>query len=177
MTKYFFSKDSFLGDKEIILMGDSAGGNLASVVSIIASESKEFKVKKQILLYPLTYHLHNDNSRFKSIKENGTNWILTNKRINNYLDLYVKDKTKLDSKYVAPLNADNLYNQPKTLIITAEFDPLRDEGEAYGKKLKEFKNEVKIYRMKDVIHGFFTYFPNSQENKKCYKLINDFIKS
>lgn len=177
VTKYFFSKDSFLGDKEIILMGDSAGGNLASVVSIIASESKEFKVKKQILLYPLTYHLHNDNSRFKSIKENGTNWILTNKRINNYLDLYVKDKTKLDSKYVAPLNADNLYNQPKTLIITAEFDPLRDEGEAYGKKLKEFKNEVKIYRMKDVIHGFFTYFPNSQENKKCYKLINDFIKS
>ena len=177
VTKYFFSKDSFLGDKEIILMGDSAGGNLASVVSIIASESKEFKVKKQILLYPLTYHLHNDNSRFKSIKENGTNWILTNKRINNYLDLYVKDKTKLDSKYVAPLNADNLYNQPKTLIITAEFDPLRDEGEAYGKKLKEFKNEVKIYRIKDVIHGFFTYFPNSQENKKFYKLINDFIKS
>ena len=177
VTKYFFSKDSFLGDKEIILMGDSAGGNLASVVSIIASESKEFKVKKQILLYPLTYHLHNDNSRFKSIKENGTNWILTNKRINNYLDLYVKDKTKLDSKYVAPLNADNLYNQPKTLIITAEFDPLRDEGEAYGKKLKEFKNEVKIYRIKDVIHGFFTYFPNSQENKKCYKLINNFIKS
>ncbi len=177
VTKYFFSKDSFLGDKEIILMGDSAGGNLASVVSIIASESKEFKVKKQILLYPLTYHLHNDNSRFKSIKENGTNWILTNKRINNYLALYVKDKTKLDSKYVAPLNADNLYNQPKTLIITAEFDPLRDEGEAYGKKLKEFKNEVKIYRIKDVIHGFFTYFPNSQENKKCYKLINNFIKS
>ena len=177
VTKYFFSKDSFLGDKEIILMGDSAGGNLASVVSIIASESKEFKVKKQILLYPLTYHLHNDNSRFKSIKENGNNWILTNKRINNYLDLYVKDKTKLDSKYVAPLNADNLYNQPKTLIITAEFDPLRDEGEAYGKKLKEFKNEVKIYRIKDVIHGFFTYFPNSQENKKCYKLINNFIKS
>lgn len=177
VTKYFFSKDSFLGDKEIILMGDSAGGNLASVVSIIASESKEFKVKKQILLYPLTYHLHNDNSRFKSIKENGTNWILTNKRINNYLDLYVKDKTKLDSKYVASLNADNLYNQPKTLIITAEFDPLRDEGEAYGKKLKEFKNEVKIYRIKDVIHGFFTYFPNSQENKKCYKLINNFIKS
>ncbi len=177
VAKYFFSKDSFLGDKEIILMGDSAGGNLASVVSIIASESKEFKVKKQILLYPLTYHLHNDNSRFKSIKENGTNWILTNKRINNYLDLYVKDKTKLGSKYVAPLNADNLYNQPKTLIITAEFDPLRDEGEAYGKKLKEFKNEVKIYRMKDVIHGFFTYFPNSQENKKCYKLINNFIKS
>ena len=62
------------------------------------------------------------------------------------------------------------------MIITAEYDPLRDEGEAYGKKLKEFKNEVKIYRMKDVIHGFFTYFPNSKENKKCYKLINDFIK-
>lgn len=176
VTKYFCSENSFLENKNIILMGDSAGGNLASVVSIIASEKKEFKIKQQILLYPLTYHLHDENSPFKSIKENGNNWILTNKRINNYLDLYVKDKSKLSSKYVTPLNVDNLAKQPKTLIITAEYDPLRDEGEAYGKKLKEFKNEVKIYRMKDVIHGFFTYFPNSKENKKCYKLINDFIK-
>ena len=175
VTKYFFSKDSFLTNKNIILMGDSAGGNIASVVSIIASEKKEFKIEKQILLYPLTYHIHDDNSHFESVKENGNNWILTNKRINNYLDLYVTDKSKLNSKYVTPLNAETLENQPKTLIITAEFDPLRDEGEAYGKKLQEFKNEVKIYRIKDVIHGFFTYFPNSKENKKCYKLINDFI--
>ena len=175
VVKYFNSKNSFLDKKDIILMGDSAGGNLASVVSIIASENKEFKINKQILLYPLTYHIHDENSKFKSVKENGNNWLLTNKRINKYLDLYVIDKDKLNSKYVTPLNADNLYNQPKTLIITAEFDPLRDEGEAYGKKLKQFKNEVEIYRMKDVIHGFFTYFPNSKENKKCYKLINDFI--
>ena len=134
VTKYFCSENSFLENKNIILMGDSAGGNLASVVSIIASEKKEFKIKQQILLYPLTYHLHDENSPFKSIKENGNNWILTNKRINNYLDLYVKDKSKLSSKYVTPLNVDNLAKQPKTLIITAEYDPLRDEGEAYGKK-------------------------------------------
>ena len=176
VTKYFFSKNSFLGKKEIILMGDSAGGNIASVISIIASEKKDFKINKQILLYPLTYHIHDENSQFESVKENGNSWILTNKRINNYLDLYVSDKSKINSKYVAPFNADELYNQPNTLIITAEYDPLRDEGEAYGKRLKEFKNEVKIYRVKEVIHGFFTYFPNSKENKKCYKLINNFIK-
>lgn len=175
VTKYFFSNDSFLGDKNIILMGDSAGGNIASVVSIIASEKKEFKIDKQILLYPLTYHLHNEDSKFESIIKNGEDWILTNKKINNYLNLYVLDKKQLSSKYVAPLNADNLSDQPKTLIITAEFDPLRDEGEAYGKKLVKFNNDVTIYRMHDVMHGFFTVLPNSKGNKESYKLINNFI--
>ena len=175
VTKYFFSEDSFFNNKNIILMGDSAGGNIASVVSIIASEKKEFKIEKQILLYPLTYHIHDNNSKFESVRKNGNNWILTNKRINSYLNLYVTDKSKLNSKYVTPLNADNLENQPKTLIITAELDPLKDEGEAYGKKLQEFKNTVEIHCIKDVIHGFFTYFPNSKENKKVNKIINGFI--
>ena len=92
VTKYFCSKDSFLGKKNIILMGDSAGGNLASVVSLLSNEKKEFKIDKQILLYPLTYHLHDENSIFKSIRENGNNWFLTNKKINNYLNEVTKSQ-------------------------------------------------------------------------------------
>ena len=155
-------------------MGDSAGGNLASVVSLLASEKKEFKIKKQILLYPLTYHIHDENSIFNSVKENGNDYILTNKRINDYLNLYVKDKKYLKNKYVSPLNADNLNNQPETLIITASLDPLRDEGEAYGNKLIKFNNKVKMYRI-DNIHGFFTLPIYKKAINECYSYINEFL--
>ena len=173
VTKYLYSKDSFI-DNDIVIMGDSAGANIASVVSIIASEKKEFKIKKQILLYPITYHIHDENSIFESVKQNGNDYILTNKRINDYLDLYVLDKKDLTSKYISPLNADNLYNQPDTLIITASLDPLRDEGEAYGKKLLKFNNKVKMYRI-DNIHGFFTIPINKKEINECYNYINNFL--
>ncbi len=174
VTKYFYSNDSFLDSKNIVIMGDSAGGNIASVISIIASEKKEFNIKRQILLYPITYHIHDEKSSFNSVKENGNDYILTNERINNYLNLYVKDKTYLSSKYISPLNADNLNNQPDTLIITANLDPLRDEGEAYGNKLLKYNNKVKMYRI-DNIHGFFTLPINKQEINECYDYINEFL--
>ena len=155
-------------------MGDSAGGNIASVISIIASEKKEFKINKQILLYPMTYHIHDESCKFDSVKQNGNDYILTNKRIDNYLDLYVKDKKYLKTKYVSPLNADNLYNQPDTLIITASLDPLRDEGIEYGKKLMKFNNKVKMYQI-DNIHGFFTLPINKKEIFECYNYINEFL--
>lgn len=175
VVKYFSSKDNFLGKMDIIIMGDSAGGNMASVVSIIASEKKVFKIKKQVLIYPLTYHIHDNDSVFDSVNENGQNWVLTNKKINNYLDLYVTDKKYLDCKYVSPLMAKTLYHQPETLIITAEYDPLRDEGEEYGKKLRKYKNKVEIHRMKDVIHGFLTHPIKSKQMDKSLDLINNFI--
>ena len=173
VTKYLSSKDSFI-DNEIIIMGDSAGANIASVISIIASEKKAFKVNKQILLYPITYPVHDETAIFDSIKQNGTDYILTNKRINSYLDLYVNDKKYLSSKYVFPLLAEELNNQPDTLIITANLDPLRDEGEAYGKKLLKFNNKVKMYRI-DSIHGFFASPINKNEINECYNYINEFL--
>jgi acetyl esterase/lipase len=65
--------------------------------------------------------------------------------------------------------------QPKTLIITAEYDPLRDEGEEYGKKLREAGNYVEIYRIKDGLHGFFSLPPRFPQVKLCYDIINHFI--
>jgi len=67
--------------------------------------------------------------------------------------------------------------QPDTLIITAEFDPLRDEGEAYGQRLRNFGNNVKVYRMKDALHGFLALPKSSEQIKKCYNEINQFLNS
>ncbi|MEI3508562.1 MAG: alpha/beta hydrolase fold domain-containing protein [Bacilli bacterium] len=73
------------------------------------------------------------------------------------MELYIQNKEDFNSPYFAPLLADDLSNQPDTLIITAEHDPLRDEGEAYGYRLRDYHNKVEIHEIKDTIHGFFHF--------------------
>lgn len=178
VTKEIFSNPEILKCKQedITLIGDSAGGNLAAVVSLMAKDRGEFLPSKQILIYPATNYDHSENSPYSSVKENGADYIMTSKRIQDYMDLYIQNEEDRLSPYVAPILAENLSNQPKTLIITAEFDPLRDEGEAYGIKLKQFGNDVKIYRMKDALHGFISNPLSSDDIDKCYEIINLFLK-
>ncbi len=162
--------------ENIILMGDSAGGNLAAAVSMMARDTNEFKVSSQILLYPSTYNDHSDNSPFPSIRENGKDFILTAAKICDYMDLYVKNKEDFQSPYLAPLLAKNFNNLPNTLIITAQYDPLRDEGEAFGEKLLQAGNFTEIHRINDAIHGFFTMPAKFSKVQACYKIINDFLE-
>lgn len=160
---------------DITLIGDSAGGNLAAVVSLMAREKGKFLPKKQILIYPSTNNDHSENSPFPSIIENGTDYLLTSKRIRDYMDLYVRSEDDYQNPYFAPLLAKSFENQPETLIITAEFDPLRDEGEYYGKKLKEAGNFVEIYRIADAIHGFIVLPKAFDQVKIAYEHINNFL--
>lgn len=159
----------------VILMGDSAGGNLAAAVSLLARDRGEFKIAKQILLYPAVYYDHSENSPFPSVRENGSDYLLTSKRMTDFMALYVKDKRDLKSPYVAPLLAEDLSHQPETLIITAAYDLLRDEAEAYGKKLHDAGNHVEIYRMQNAIHGFISLSPLFKEVKDSYRIINRFL--
>lgn len=160
----------------IILMGDSAGGNLAAAVSLLAADRGEFRVGRQILLYPLTYNDHTENSPFPSVRENGRDYLLTAKKIQDYQELYIRDRADLHSPYFAPLLSEHLEGQPKTLLITAEYDPLRDEGEAYGEKLRQYGNEVQAYRIRGALHGFFTFSSRLAQVRSCYGLITDFLR-
>lgn len=172
----FQNADLFHVEKEdITLIGDSAGGNLAAVVSLMARDRGEFLPAKQILIYPATSNDHSETSKFSSVQENGTDYLLTSKRICEYMDLYKSCAEDLNSPYLAPLISDDLTRQPKTLIITAQFDPLRDEGEAYGRKLHAFGNEVSVYRMKDALHGFIRLPKHFIHVKRSYELINRFL--
>ena len=78
--------------------------------------------------------------------------------------------------FYAPLLAKDLTGQPKTLIITAEYCPLRDEGEAYGQRLGEAGNEVEIHRMEDGLHGYFSLPARFELVKKSYDIINQFLE-
>ena len=73
---------------EIVLAGDSAGGNLAAAVSLMARDKGEFKVSRQILIYPAVNNDYSENSKYRSVIENGTDYILTAKRISEYVSLY-----------------------------------------------------------------------------------------
>lgn len=162
--------------EDITLIGDSAGANLAAAVSLLARDRGAFKISKQILLYPSTYNDHSDASPYPSVKENGYDYLLTQKRMKDYIDLYIRNKADLQNPYVAPLLAKDFANQPDTLIITAEYDLLRDEGEAYGEKLRAAGNKVQIHRIPDAIHGFISLSPIFNEVKECYAIINRFLK-
>ena len=161
--------------EDITLIGDSAGGNLAAAVSLMARDRGEFLPKRQILIYPSTYNDHSENSPFPSIKENGKGFLLTSKLIQDYMDMYAPNKEDRLNPYLAPLLAQDLSSQPDTLIITAEYDPLRDEGEDYGMRLKEFGNNVKMYRMKGAVHGFFSLPWKSEYVVGSYEIINWFL--
>lgn len=165
-----------LNRDDIILIGDSAGSNLAACISLMGRDCGDFAFKKQILLYPSTYNDHSASSPFESIHKFGNGYWLTSKRLCDYIDLYIRSDNDFNSPYFAPLLAEDLSNQPDSLVITAAFDPLRDEGEEYARRLEKAGNYVDFYRMPGALHGFFTLpesFPNVQ---KVYKIIEDFLE-
>ncbi len=176
-TREIFTHLELINCKEddITLIGDSAGGNLAAVVSLMARDRCEFIPKKQILIYPATNYDHSKSSPYKSVIENGQDYVMTSRRIQDYMDLYVPNEEDRISPYVAPILSSDFSNQPSTLIITAEYDPLRDEGEAYGHKLKEYGNKVTILRIKDALHGFLSNPLNNVHNDQAYEKINEFL--
>ena len=163
-------------EEDITLIGDSAGGNLAAVVALMARDRGEFIPSRQILLSPSTAGDHSETSPYQSIHDNGTDYLLTSKRICEYIDLYKSCDEDLHNPYLAPILSKDLSKQPSTLIITAEYDPLRDEAEAYGKRLYEFGNQVKVFRMKDALHGFISLPKHFVHVKRSYELINRFLE-
>ena len=138
VAREIYLNDSLLGTRpeEIALIGDSAGGNLAAAVSLMARDRGEFLPAKQILIYPATAADHSETSPFPSVHENGTDYLLTSKRVCDYMDLYRSGDEDLHNPYFAPLQAADFRDQPDTLIITAEYCPLRDEAEEYGHPLE-----------------------------------------
>lgn len=163
-------------EDQITLIGDSAGGNLVAALSLMAKDKGEFMPRRQILIYPATNSDYTDNSPFPSVKENGNDYLLTAGRMRDYIDFYASSEEDKKNPYFAPIYAENLHDQPDTLILTAEFDPLRDEGEAYGHRLMEAGNYVKIRRIKDALHGYFALGIKYYHVQESFEIINQFLE-
>ena len=142
----------------------------------MARDRGEFLPRRQILLYPSTYSDHSERSPFPSIRENGTDYLLTSKRIQSFIELYRSSDNDLNNPYFAPLLASDFSRQPRTLLITAEYCPLRDEGEAYGEKLRAAGNDVQVVRIPDALHAYMMLPPRFEQVQQTYRIINGFLR-
>lgn len=172
----YTGKIAGIDPEQITVIGDSAGGNLAAALSLLARDRGEFLPKRQILIYPALYGDYSDASPYPSVQENGSDYLLTAGKMRDYIELYASSEKDKKNPYFAPLLAEDYKNQPKTLILTAEFDPLRDEGEDYGRKLSEAGNEVEIHRISDALHGYFALGIKYYHVKESFELINEFLR-
>lgn len=162
--------------ENLTLIGDSAGGNLAAALSLLARDRGVFVPKRQILIYPALNNDYTESSPFPSVLENGTDFLLTSVKLCQYLDLYRRDEQDLQNPYFAPLLAHDLTGLPRTLILTAEYDPLRDEGEEYGRRINEAGGHAEVFRIQDALHGFFALGIKYYHVQESFELINRFLK-
>ncbi len=126
--------------------GDSAGGNLAAIV---ANERRD-AVAFQLLIYPVTDMTHAS----QSYRDNADGYLLTAELMAWFEDSYTGGES-LDDPRISPLHTEDLHGVAPAFLLTAEFDPLRDEGEAYGKRLADAGVPVVVQRFDGMIHGFF----------------------
>jgi acetyl esterase len=145
--------DGALGGPPSLLAtgGDSAGGNLTAVVGLLARDRGGPSVAFQLLVYPVT-DCGMDTGSYLS---NGEGYFLTAASMRWFWDQYTDATTRLEA-YASPLRATSLAGLPPAFVVTAEFDPLRDEGEAYAKALEAAGVPVELRRVDGQIHGFFS---------------------
>ena len=130
--------------------GDSAGGNLTAAVCIVARDRGGRTPDFQLLVYPVTRLLGDTASR----RDNGEGYLLTRTMMDWFEGQYLGDQSPADP-YASPLEAPSLAGLPPAYVVTAEFDPLRDEGEAYAARLRDAGVAVDAVRYDGQLHGFF----------------------
>jgi acetyl esterase len=131
--------------------GDSAGGNLAAAVTLLARDRGGPPLAGQLLVYPNTDYLADTPSR----RENVDPWLFNRTSVDWYWGHYLARPEDGANPLASPLRAEDLRGLPPALVITAEFDPLRDEGEQYAHRLADSGVPVRLTRYAGMVHGFF----------------------
>jgi acetyl esterase len=132
--------------------GDSAGGNLSAAVALRARDEGGPALRLQLLVYPVTDHSFDT----VSYKDNGEGYLLTKDMMVWFWDHYLAKANDGDNPLASPLRAKDLSGLPPAQVFTAEFDPLRDEGEAFAARLAAAGVPVSHTRYDGQIHGFWT---------------------
>jgi acetyl esterase len=138
--------------RRVAVGGDSAGGNLTACVALRARDEGKPRLVHQLLVYPVT------DASFDTVsyRDNAEGYFLTRADMQWFWNHYLRGTEDASNPYASPLRSTDLRGLPSATVITAEFDPLRDEGEAYAKKLKDAGVPVDVKRYDGVIHGFFS---------------------
>lgn len=135
----------------VMVAGDSAGGNLATVTALRIRDQGGPALCGQMLLYPVTDHY---SAGMASYVDNAEGYGLGRDTMKWFLDHYLPSAAEAGNPYASPLRARDLSGLPPALVLTAEYDPLRDEGELYGKRLQVAGVPTVVTRYDGVNHGF-----------------------
>ena len=160
-----------LDSNKVVVAGDSAGGNLATVVNIMARDAGENFIERQVLFYPSTHML--DNS--PSIHEYGEGFFLTMDQMRWFGQQYLRDVRDAVNPYASPMLAD-LSGLSPALVVTAEYDPLRDQGEIYAHRLRASGVKATLTRFGGVIHGFISFYRYIYAGRDAIAMAAGFIK-
>ncbi len=139
--------------RRLAVAGDSAGGNLAAVCALMARDRGGPDLVFQLLIYPVT----DCSFDTPSYRENAEGYFLKAVTMRWYWRQYLGDSADGSDPYASPLRAPDLSHLPPALIITAGYDPLRDEGEAYGRRLQAAGVDATVRRYETMFHGFFGF--------------------
>jgi len=171
--------DEFAGDGRLVVMGDSAGGNLSAVVCQIARDRRQDDaapddpvmhtpdIDRQVLVYPAV-DARQDRPSWDQNKEG---YFLVEEDMHWFFECYFGSDLHRKNPYAFPLEGD-LHDLPPATVLTAGFDPLRDEGIAYAEALEEADVEVEHRNYDDVIHGFFSMLDVPVELERAHEAVD-----
>jgi acetyl esterase len=152
--KWAASAAGLAGGRPIVVAGDSAGGNLATVAALRARDSGGPPIALQVLVYPV---VDCDLDRRSYREYDGDELIVNRRDMIWFWDHYAPDPGTRVNPYASPLRASSLSGLPPVYLVTAEHDPLRDEGFAYADRLRAERVPVDHRHFGSQIHGFFTF--------------------
>jgi acetyl esterase len=154
-TRYVHRNAGSLGvdPQRIAVGGDSAGGNLAAVVALLARDAGGPPLAYQLLIYPAT----DQRCEFPSHERNGEGYLLTNDGIRFFRAAYLPDPTSRSDWRASPLLAPSHAGLPPAFVLTAGYDPLVDEGRAYAERLRAAGVEAAYKEYGDMVHGFVLF--------------------
>lgn len=164
------------GDPQRIYVGgDSAGANISAALSLMDRDRGISSIQGQLLFYGTYGCLSPDESESVRLFGNGE-YVLPRPAMDLFESLYTPSGTSPDDPYRYPGKATDLSGLPRTLVVTGEYDPLRDDGEVFAEKLKDAENDVTLLRVPGVMHGFLLYWYEFDRAREVIEEAGNFIK-
>lgn len=165
-------------NNKIVVMGDSAGANIAAVLAIKNRDDGKNIIAAQILYYPPTTFVEAEfPSRVYFLRDSSKTYLLTEDFLRLSKRSYLPDSSFERNPYASPLEARLTGILPPAFIINAQVDPLRDDGRLYAERLQQSGHEVLYKEYPGITHGFFNFYMIFNEAKQSMKLVRDFIET